>query len=165
MKRNLFIALVWLLCCGCALQGAEQMNPQDQESAKKEIGEVVGVIFQSLEKMDVEALFRSYSDACGFILINTEGVMINLPMARFGHAEWFKSLSSLKITPFKEEFRFPPGNIVLCAWQGKFEMTMKTGAQLAIDKFGVTFVFSRIDGLWQVIYQHSSSLPPLPLKP
>lgn len=165
MKRNLFIAWVWLLCCGCALQGAAQMNPQDQESAKKEIGAVVGAIFQGLEKMDVEALFRSYSDTVGFILINTEGFIVNLQMARFGHAEWFKSLSSLKVTPLMKEFRFLPGNVVLCAWQGKFVMTLKTGGQLQIDKFGITFVFSKIDGLWKVIYQHSSSLPPSPLKP
>lgn len=165
MKKALFVSLIWLFCLGWVMQETAQIAPHDQETAKKEIGEVVGVIFQSLEKMDVAALFRSYSDEGGFILINTEGFMGNLQMAQFGHAEWFKSLSSLKVTPFMEEFRFLPGNIVLCAWQGKFEMTLKTGEQLNIDRFGITFVFSKIDGHWKVIYQHSSSLPPTPQKP
>jgi len=44
-------------------------------------------------------------------------------------------------------------------------MTLKTGEQLKIDMFGVTFVFSKIDNHWKVIYQHSSSLPPAPQKP
>jgi hypothetical protein len=40
-------------------------------------------------------------------------------------------------------------------------MTMKTGEKLKIDKFGITFIFTRIDNQWKVIYQHSSALPPV----
>jgi ketosteroid isomerase-like protein len=165
MKKILFISLVWLLFFGCAMQGAAQMGPQEQATAKKEIGEVVNVIFRSLEKMDVEALFQSYSDSLGFVLVTTEGFLANYQGAKFGNAEWFKLFSSMKISTIKEEFRFLPGDIVLCTWQGTFEMTLKTGEQLKIDRFGITFVFSKIDNHWKVVYQHSSSLPPTPRKP
>jgi hypothetical protein len=165
MKKILFISLVWLLFFGCTMQGTAQVSTLGQEAAKKEIGEVVNVIFRSLEKMDVEALFQSYSDSHGFILINTAGMIVDFQGAKYGHAEWFKSFSSLKVTAIKEEFKFLPGDFVLCAWQGKFEMTLKTGEQLKIDRFGVTFVFSKIENHWKVIYQHSSSLPPARQKP
>ncbi len=165
MKRKFFIALIGLFLCACAVQGNAQMGPQDQETAKKEIGEIVNAIFQSLEKMDVEALFRSYSDSSGFILVTTEGFMANYQGAKYGHAEWFKSFSSMRVSTTREEFRFLPGNIVLCAWQGKFAMTLKTGERMQIDNFGITFVFCKIDKEWKVIYQHSSALPPSPLKP
>jgi hypothetical protein len=164
MKRNLIITLTWLFLFACAMQGTAQISPKDQETAKKEIGAVVNTIFQDLEKMDVEALFRSYSDAYGFILVTTEGFLADYQGAKFGNGEWFKSLSSLKVTTLREEFRFLPGDIVLCTWQGNFAITLKTGVPLMIDKFGITFVFSKIDNNWKAIYQHSSSLPPVPQK-
>lgn len=161
MKNILFITLVLFFFSGWTNQEATQMNLQEQETVKKEIREVVNIIFRSLEKMDVEALFQSYSDSTDFILFTTDGMIVDYPVVKNHHALWFKSLSSLKVTTVKDEFRFLADNIVVCGWQGKFEMTMKTGEKLKIDKFGITFIFTRIDNQWKVIYQHSSALPPV----
>jgi hypothetical protein len=161
MKTNIFITLVLFFLFGFASQEFAQMNLQERETAKKEIGEVVNIIFRDLEKMDVEALSKSYSDLYDFILITTNASIANYQEANTEHAKWFKSLSSLKVTTIREEFRFLPGNTVICAWQGKFEMMQKTGVQYKIDRFGITFIFSKIDNLWKVIYQHSSSVPPV----
>jgi ketosteroid isomerase-like protein len=138
------------------------MTPQEQETTKKEIMEVVKIIFQNLEKMNAEALFQSYSNSPDFMFLTTDGSMVGLQEAKNHHAAWFKSLSSLKVTTIKDEFRFLPGNIVICGWQGEFEMTIGSGQQLKIDKFGITFIFSKIDNQWKVIHQHSSALPPVP---
>jgi hypothetical protein len=161
MKRDRFITLALFFIFACALHGPAQMTPQDQATAGKEIGEAVTGIIQGLEKMDVEALFRSYSSSPDFIFVTTEGSLADLQTAKMHHVEWFKGLSSLKVTAAREEFRFLPGNTVICAWQGKFAMTVKTGQQLKIDNFGITFVFNKIGGHWLVIYQHSSALPPV----
>jgi hypothetical protein len=45
------------------------------------------------------------------------------------------------------------------------QMILQSGEQLKINKFGVTFIFSKIDNNWKVIYQHSSALPPVFEKP
>lgn len=164
MKMNSLIVLVLFIFFGCAKQEPSEMKPQQQETAKTEIKDAVSVIFQSLDKMDVETLMKSYSDEYGFILLTTDASILDSQENKKHQAEWFKSLSSLKVTTINEEFRFLPGNIVICAWQGKFEMTLKTDVHLKIDKFGVTFIFSKIDNLWKVIYQHSSSLPPVQQK-
>ncbi|HPG38307.1 MAG TPA: nuclear transport factor 2 family protein [bacterium] len=161
MKTKIIIMLAMVFALGNTQQVAAQMTPHEQETAKTEITKVVNRIFQSLESMDVESLFQPYSDSLKFNLFTTDGSMVNLQMAKYGHAEWFKSFSSMKITTTKEEFRFLPGNIVICSWQGKFNMTLKDGKQLKIDKFGVTFIFEKIDNNWKVIYQHSSALPPV----
>jgi hypothetical protein len=92
---------------------------KSQETAMKEIREVVKVIFQSLEKMDVEAFFQSYSNSSDFIFFTTDGSMIGLQEAKNHHAAWFKSLSTLKVTPIRDEFRFLPGHIIICGWLGK----------------------------------------------
>lgn len=161
MKTILFITLALFFLQGNAIQEPVQMTPQEQENAKKEIREAVKVIFQNLEKMDAEALFHSYSNSSDFMFFTTDGSVVGLQEARNHHAAWFKSLSALKITTITDEFRFLPGNTVICGWQGKFEMTTGSGQQLKIDKFGITFIFSKTNNDWKVIHQHSSALPPV----
>ena len=158
MKKNLFITLALFFIFGCAKPEAAPMTPQEQETAKKEITQAVNAILQSLEKMDAETLFQSYSNSSDFILFTTDGSMVDYQAAKKHHAAWFKTLSSLKVTTVKDELRFLPGNIVICAWLGNFEMTLKTGGQPKID-FGITFIFNKIDNHWKVIYQQTSALP------
>jgi len=164
MKTNLFIALPLLVLFGCAKPEPAPMTPQEQETAKKEIAGAVNVIFQNLEKMDAEALFQSYQNSPDFILFTTGGSMADYQAAKNHHVEWFKSLSSLKVTAVKDEIRLLPGNVAICAWLGKFEMTLKMGAQPKID-FAITFVFNKTDNRWKVVYQQTSALPPVQDKP
>lgn len=145
---------------GNATHPIAQMTPQEPETTKKEIMEITGTIFRNLEKMDAEALFQSYHNSSDFMFITTDGSMAGWQEARNHHEAWFNSLSALKVTTSKENFRFLPGNIVICCWTGKFEMTLGSGQQLKIDKFGITFIFNKINNQWKVIHQHSSALPP-----
>lgn len=162
MKTNLMITLTLLFLFGCS-NHETQMTQQQQETAKKEIGEAVKAITQNLEKMDVEALFQLYSNTPDFVFLTTDGsMMADLQEVKNHHAAWFKSLSSLKVTPIKDNYIFLVGNKVICSWMGKFEMKLGSGEQLKIDKFGITFIFNKIDNLWKVTYQHSSALPPVP---
>ncbi len=158
MKTILFISMV-LFSFPCHSDTATTLlSPGDQEADKKEISTVVKLIIQNLEKMDVEALFQSYSDSSNFF--TTDGSMINFQVFKNHNAAWFNSLAALKITTSSEYYRFLPGNTVICSWMGKFEMTLRTGAQLKIDKFGITYIFRKIDNKWKVIHQHASALPP-----
>jgi ketosteroid isomerase-like protein len=161
MKTNPLIALVLFFFFGCTNQISTRMTSQQQEIAKKEIGEVVKGIFQNLEKKDADALFQSYSNSSDFVFFTTDGSMVDLQEAKNHHSAWFKSLSSLTVTTTKDNFIFLPGNDVICSWLGRFEMTLGSGEQLKINKFGITFIFRKIDYTWKVIYQHSSALPPV----
>jgi ketosteroid isomerase-like protein len=158
MKTITLITLAWFFFSGCASQEPVKMTPQEQDTAKKEISAVVKLINQNLEKMDVEALFQSYSDSSDFF--TTDGSMINLQVFKNHNAAWFKSLAALKVTTSSEYYRFLPGNTVICSWIGKFEMTLKSGEQLKNNKFGITYIFRKIDNKWKVIHQHASALPP-----
>ena len=158
MKTITIITLSLFFFSVCASQEPVQMTPQEQDTAKKEISAVVKLINQNLEKMDVEVLFQSYSDSSDFF--TTDGSMINLQVFKNHNAAWFNSLAALKVTTFSEYYRFLPGNTLICGWMGKFEMTLKSGEQLKINKFGITYIFGKIDNKWKVIHQHSSALPP-----
>jgi ketosteroid isomerase-like protein len=131
---------------------------------KKEISEFIGTIFSNLRNMDAEALYQSYAESPDFIQITTAGEMIDFQTAKNEHANWFRTLSSLKVTPLNEAFRFLPGNTVIYLWFGKFEMTTKRSVQSNADKFGITFIFSKKGNQWKVIYQQASSLPPVSIK-
>jgi ketosteroid isomerase-like protein len=157
VKTKHLITLVLFFLFGCAKQELLQMSSQQQETAKKEIKNVINQIFQNLDKLDAEALFQSYSDSPDFILFTTDGSMVDYQAAKNHHTVWFKSLSSLKVTSEKDEFRFLPGNIVIYTWTGNFELKLKAGGEPKIN-FGITFVFSNIDNRWKVTYQHTSVL-------
>jgi ketosteroid isomerase-like protein len=158
MKTITFITLSLFFFSVCASQEPVKINPQEQVTFKKEISAVVKLINQNLEKMDVEALFQSYSDSSDFF--TTDGSMINFQVFKNHNAAWFNSLAALKVTTFSEYYRFLPGNTVICSWIGKFEMTLTSGEQLKNNKFGITFIFRKIDNKWKVIHQHASALPP-----
>lgn len=161
MKTFALITLSLLFISGYSREEIIQTLPQDQETAKKEIREAVGLIFRNLEKMDAEALFQSYSNSMDLIFFTTDGSILNLQEAKNHHTAWFSSLTSLKVTPLSDDFRFLPGGDVICSWTGKFEMTMMSGDKYVINKFGITFIFRKINNAWKVIYQHSSALPPV----
>jgi len=158
MKTNLYLVLALLLFFGCTKHEPTIMTSTEQETTKKEIKEVVNVIFQGLEKLDAEAAFQPYLNSPDFILFTVYGTMVDYQGAINGHAAWFKTLTSIKVTTIKEEFRFLPDNLVVYPWLGKFEMTLKSGAQVTVD-FGVTMIFRKIDNQWKVIYQQTSQVP------
>ncbi len=159
MKKNLFIFLSFLFLFGCVKQESTQMTPQEQETAKKEIKDVVNLITQGLEKLDDEAAFKPYLNTPDFILFTVYGTMVDYQRAKTEHASWFSTLWSIKVTTLKEEFRFLPDNTVIYPWLGKFEMTLKTGEQLVVD-FGVTMIFRKINNNWIVVYQQTAQVPP-----
>jgi len=164
MKTNILITLALLILFGCAKPQPSPMTSQEQEAAKKELTEVVNAIIQGLETMDAEVLFQSYSNSPDFILFTTDATMADYQMAKNHNAEWFKSLSSLKVTTVKEEFRLLQDNVAVCAWHATFDMTFKAGGSPKMD-FAITFIFNKIENHWKVVYQQTSILPPVPEKP
>jgi hypothetical protein len=158
MKTNLFFMLALIFFFGCVKQEPTIMTSKEQATAKKEIKEVVNLIVKGLEKLDSETAFQYYSKNNDFILFTVYGTMADYQTAKDEHAAWFNTLSAIKVTTIKEEFRFLPDNIVIYPWLGKFEMTLMTGEQVTVD-FGVTMIFRKINNQWIVIYQQTSQVP------
>jgi uncharacterized protein (TIGR02246 family) len=159
MKTNVFVTFALFCFVVCPQASAALTIPQDQETGKQELKGVVNAIMQGLEKLDAEVLFQSYSNSPDFILFTTDGTTADYRAAKNHHVQWFKSLSSLKVTTVADEFRFLSGNVAVCAWHARFAMTLKTGGEPKVD-FAITFVFNKIDNRWKVVYQQTSALPP-----
>ncbi len=157
MKPTLVMGLALFMLVGCGRQEPPQMTPQEQDVAKKEITQVLDQQLQAASKLDAEALLQSYANSPDFILLTTAGSMVDYQGTKNGTAEMYKSLAALKFTTTKNEFRFLPGNIVICAWLGKCDVTFKTGEQATIDSYAITFVFKKLDNQWKIIYSHESA--------
>lgn len=164
MKISLIIILALFLFVGCTKQKPIPMTQQEQENTKKEIKDAVNLITQGLEKLNAENAFQTYLNTSDFILFTVYGTMADYQEAKNEHVAWFKTLASIKVTTLKEEFRFLPDNIVIYPWLCKFEITLKTGEQLAVN-FGVTMIFRKIDNQWKVVYQQTSQVPQVQEKP
>ena len=164
MKTKYYALLLALFFFGFSAFLTAQTTSKEQETIKKEIRDAVGTIFTNLQKMDADALYRSYDDSPGFIQITTDGAMFDFQNAKKFHASWFMTLSNLKAERVKDAFRFLPGNNVIYSWLGKLEMTTKQGIRLIANQFAITFIFSKTGSMWKVIHQQGSSLPPVPVK-
>jgi ketosteroid isomerase-like protein len=91
--------------------------------------------------------------------------MVDYQGTKNGTAEMYKSLTALTFTTIKSEFRFLPGNIVICAWLGKCDITFKTEERATIDSYAITFVFKKLESHWKIIYSHESASPPVEESP
>ena len=160
MKPTLVIGLGLFMLVGCGRQEPAQMTPQEQDVAKKEINEVLDQQLQAASKLDADALMQSYWNSPDFILLTTTGSMADYQQTKTGTAEMYKSLTALKFTTVKNELRFLPGNVVICAWLGKCDVTFKTEDRATIDSYAITFVFRKLDNHWKIIYSHESASPP-----
>ena len=161
MKPTLAIGLALFMLSGCGRQEPAQMTLQEQDLAKKEINEVLNQQLQAASTLDAEALMQSYSNSPDFVLLSSNGSMADYQETKNGTAEMYKSLTALKFTTIKNEFRFLPGNVVICAWLGKCDVTFKTDERATIDSYAITFVFKKLDNSWKIIYSHESASPPV----
>ncbi len=159
MKFLLFIVPVFFLCSGVGPQPFP-LDLQDDETVKKEVREVAGTLLINLANRDADALFSLYADASDFVFIMTDGNMVNLQEFKNHNIAWFGMLTALKVTTTRDEIRLLCNNQVLYSWMGSMEMTLGNGQQVAINKFGISFIFTKIGNEWKVVFQQSSALPP-----
>jgi uncharacterized protein (TIGR02246 family) len=161
MKLTLAIGLALFMLSGCGKQEPARMTPQEQDAVKKEITQVIDQQIQAASKLDADALMQSYWNSPDFILLSSNGSMADYQQMKNGTAEMYKSLSALKFTTIKDEFRFLPGNVVICSWLGKCEATFKTDDRATFDSYAITFVFQKLDNQWKIIHSHESASPPI----
>ena len=82
-------------------------------------------------------------------------------LALKNNVDYLRTCASFKLTTFQEEIRILDWETVIYAWAYGVEAVLKTGEQDIIKNAGASFVFKRQNGLWQVVYYHESSVPPV----
>jgi hypothetical protein len=135
------------------------MNPQEKETAQKEIAGIVDGIVRGCDQLDIQEVLKPYSDSANFVAVNTDGSVVDHEGFKTINAELFKAVSSFKFTTTKEDLRFLGDNLVLCTWIGRSELVLKSGDQFRIPAFATTLLLSKVNNEWKIIYSHQSASP------
>jgi hypothetical protein len=159
MKTNIFIAILSLCILGCTPKQSGQLTQQEKDQIKKEIKTAGDSIIATYERLDAVGAFQYYADSPDWVMVNVDGSRWDYQTCKKVTPDFFNSVISWKWTTTRQDYIILTKDIVICAWDGKDETTMKSGDKVTIDPHAYTMVFKKIAGQWRVIYNHDSGIP------
>ena len=158
MKPNALVVGLLLLSLGCTPQQSNQLTQQEKDQITKEVAAVADSIIAKAEKLDVGFLDH-YADSPEWGMVNADGSRWDYPTTLKMVPDLFKSMTAWKWTTTRQDFTFVSRDMVICAWDGKDETTLKLGDKIIYDPHAYTMIFRKIAGQWKAVYSHDSGLP------
>ena len=132
----------------------------EQERIRAEIREEIRKLIQGCETLDPDLAFRAFSDSPDFLMMGTDGSLVDHPAYIKNTAGYLRTCSAFRLTTKRGEVRILAPDIAVFAWSYRAEAVLKTGEKDVFDGAGASFVFKKIAGEWKVVYYHESSNPP-----
>jgi ketosteroid isomerase-like protein len=154
MKTNIFITILLLCIFGCTSKQNDDLNLQQKEQIKKEITVLGDSMMARWQRMDVEGAMQYYSP--DFVCFGSDGEHTDFEGYKKYTIESFKSATSYKWTFYRQTFIAITKDTVVCAWDGKNELFMKSGDKMIAEPSHYTFAFKKIEGKWKLAYHHFS---------
>jgi hypothetical protein len=139
-------------------QRSEQLTQQQKGQIKKEVKAVGDGIIANWVGLDPEGGLQYYSDSPDWGMVNADGSRWDFQTFKKFWIDSVKSVTAIKWTTTRQDFTFVTKDIVICAWDGKDETTLKSGDKITYDPHAYTMVFKKIAGQWKVIYSHDSGI-------
>jgi hypothetical protein len=144
-----------------AMMNTEHLSSSEKEEIKKELQEAIKTLIVGCETLDMELAFRVFSNSPDFLMMGTDGSLCDYQTYLNNNIDYLMTCSNFKLTTLKEEIRILNRNIAIFSWAYRAKATLKTGEQDVFENAGATFVFSKVNDEWKVVYYHESSLPPI----
>ena len=157
MKTDICLTALIVVCCGCTSQRTEELTQQQKDQTKNEVRVLVDSMIAKDERLDANGAMRYYWDSPEFITFNVDGTRSDYQTYTKGAIDQFSSFASLKLTNVREDFVVLSKDIVICAWLGKAEVTLKSGDRMLFDPDAVMMVFKKIAGEWKIVSQQESA--------
>jgi hypothetical protein len=162
MKAKNLVAVLLLLCLGCASQQSEQLTQQQMDDIKSEVKVVGDAIMARFQSMDWTGGLQFYANTPDWVMFNADG-------SQWDYQTTTKAMTGLtdinnrpvaawKWTTTRQHFMVVNRDLVICAWVGKDESTMKSGDIVVYDPHVYTLVLKRIAGQWKVVWSHDSGI-------
>lgn len=131
----------------------------EKEQIQKEVEEVLNSLIEGCETLDMELAFGMFLNFPDFVMMSTDGTLYDYETYLKDNIDYLSTCSSFKLTTFRKEIRVINNETAVCAWSYRAEATLKTGERDIVEHAGASFVFTKIDGEWKVIFYHESSSP------
>jgi hypothetical protein len=136
------------------------LSGAEKERIENELQEAVNSLIAGCEALDMGLAFGAFSDSADFLMMGTDGSLCDYQTYLRNNIDYLMTCSSFKLTTLKQEIRVLNRDVAVFSWAYKAEATLKTGERDVVEKAGASFVFSRVNGEWKVVYYHESSVPP-----
>jgi len=157
MKAHIFVVPLLLFFLGCTPQQSEELTQRQKDQTKNEVRVLVDSMIAKDERLDAKGAMRYYWDSPEFIAFNVDGTRSDYQTYTKGAIDQFSSFASLKLTNVREDFVVLSKDIVICAWLGRAEATLKSGDKVLFDPDAVLMVFKQIAGEWRIVSQQESA--------
>jgi hypothetical protein len=132
----------------------------EKDAIKQEITEHIDELIRGCESLDMEAAFKVFSDSPDFLMMGTDGTLVDHHTYVKNNIEYLLTCSKFRLTTKNAEIRIINPEAAVYAWTYSAEALLKTGERDIIDDAGASFVFHKITGNWKVVYYHESSSIP-----
>lgn len=155
MKTNILITiLLFLILVGCTSPPREQLTQQQKDQIKKEVKTVMDSSIAKANRQDMNGFLEYYSpeltcvyDSSIFDYETYKKIWLNFPTY----------MTSWKWIPVRFDCIVLTNDFVVSTWIGKCEFYGKSGEKTTVNPRDYTDVFKRVNGIWKIIYEHSSS--------
>ena len=143
------------------MKNSQRLSTAEKSQIQQEIKAVIDTLITGCENLDMKMAFGMFTDDPEFLMMGTDGTLCDYQTYLKNNVDYLMTCASFKLTTFQEEIRILDQETVLYAWAYGVEAALKTGEQDIIKNAGASFVFKKQNGLWQVVYYHESSVPPV----
>jgi hypothetical protein len=143
------------------MMNVKHLSNPETERIKEELQEAIDTLIAGCEMLDMELAFRAFSNSPDFLMMGTDGSLCDYQTYLKNNADYLMTCSSFKLTTLRKEIRILDRSTGIFAWAYRAEATLKTGERDVFENAGATFVFSKVNDEWKVVYYHESSLPPV----
>lgn len=138
---------------------AEHLSYSEKGKIKKELQEAIHTLIAGCEALDMELAFGIFSSSPDFLMMGTDGSLCDYRTYLNNNINYLMTCENFKLTTFQEEIRILDRDMAVFSWGYRVEATLKTGEQDIIENAGASFVFSKVNDEWKVVYYHESSVP------
>ena len=128
------------------------------DNIKSELYSALDKLIKGCETLDMKLAFEIFSDSASFLMMGTDGSLCDYQTYLKNNIDYLKDCNSFKLNTFKKEIRIINKETAVLSWAYGVEAKLKTGEVDLIDNAGASFVFSKIQGNWKVVYYHESSV-------
>ena len=154
--KFLFTILMLFILVGCTSQQSDQLTQQQKEQIKSEVKAVSDSITARWVGLDAEGALQYYSPDLVHVY---DSLRLDFQAYKKGWIDLNNSITTIKVTPIREDYIVLTKDLVISTWVGKDEYNMKSGDKIIGDPLTYTLVFKNIAGQWKVLYSHASVIP------
>jgi ketosteroid isomerase-like protein len=154
MKAAIFIVAILLCILGCNQKQIEELTQQQNDQIKKEVKAVMDSSIAKINRQDMNGFLEYYSPELVCIY---DSSIFNFETYKKICLDFPNEMSSWKWITVRFDCIVLTNDFVVSTWIGKCEFYGKLGEKTTVNPRDYTNVFKRVNGIWKVIYEHSSS--------